>query len=536
MTRSHPASPAPRGLRMRPLAAALAAALGGALVLGACSSGSSDDERPAMPSASGEASAPADGPARVEMAPVATVRVPAELTGPTGIAWHAPSAHFVVVTDSGQVATIDGERFELVDLVASGLDALDDVTAGEGGELLALAGAGTLVALDVDAAGTPTIGASTAVALDAPATGIAFADPLDGPALSVDGAAGPVILEVEGGAADAVLELDAPDLGRTASLAVLGDAVVLAEGDAATLRVFDLDGTETLTLGAGGLGRVAGLASRDGTVIVAGTDAAGEAAFVAYDFQNAEEVEPDPADGPATLETTLARTGSTALPDGVRQPSGLAFDAATDSWLVATDQGELVVLDEAFADVRRRIDLPGFGQGEIEDLHLGRTGEVLLVAEDGGHVSARFDGTTWTAAAPVANPAVDVEVSAVAYRADGDTLHYVAESGPGKALITTARDGTEVTRTPIDASAVGLDSFDDYTVSSLVWTGDGFLVLSERYSTVFEMDADAVVTRAYGLDEAVEASGLALAGGELVVAFDHEDSAPVPPLGRYARP
>ena len=511
----------------RALVAALATT---ALALAACGSSSDDDEV-------GVVGGAVDDAAPVTLEQVATVPVPEPLTAPTGIVWHAPSTSFVVVTDSGQIATIDGESFAARGVIASGLDSLADVTAGADGSLLAADASGTLVDLSVDAGGAPVLGESVTVTTEGPLTGVALADELDGPGLLVDTATGPTVFELEDGIADEVLRLDGGGIERSAALALAGgERLVVADAASPRLVSFGFDGRVQLELRPEGLSTIEGVTVRGGTIIVAGRDVMNAPTFAAYDFDSGETIDPDPAAGPATLAATLPRAGESAWPEAVRQPSGLAWEPASASWVVATDQGEFFSLSEDFAEVRQRIALEGFGQGEIEDLHLAGAGRVLVVAEDGGYVPITLEGDTWRSGAYVENPAVDVEVSAIGYRSDEDALYYIANAGVGRALIVTTPDGRLVARRPIDTSAIGIDSLDGYTVASLFWTGEEFLVLSERYATVFAMGADGVVRRAWGLADAVEPSGLALRDGTLHVASDHEDSEPVPPVARYRLP
>ena len=115
-------------------------------------------------------------------------------------------------------------------------------------------------------------------------------------------------------------------------------------------------GKPMLELIAEGMLSITGVTSRDGTVIIAGVDTAGDLAFTAYNVQNEEVIDPNPANGPATLTATLPRGGDIDWPDAIRQPSGLAWEPVSQSWVVTTDQGEFFSLSQDFADVLYTID------------------------------------------------------------------------------------------------------------------------------------------------------------------------------------
>lgn len=466
----------------------------------------------------------------VEMAAVATIPVPDELTAPTGITWNPASERFIVVTDSGQVAAIHGDTFELTTVIDTDHDSFADITDDVNGPLAVTAN-GDLVDITIDA-DTITAVDRVTLELDAPVTGVAIHPLAEAPIVSTDNPDGPTVWLIDDGEVVPAAELALAGLTETSSLFIQGANPVVTKASAATVYQFSPDGEVELELTAGSLNTVEGATSRDGTIIVTGTSADGSV-FAAYNVQNDEEIITDPTEGPAGLTSILTVAGSATLPDGITQPSGIAFDPASNSWLVNTDQAEFFSISEDFGEILFSFDVPGFAQGDVEDIHLLEPGNAVVVSESGDYVPFTYDGATWTAGDIVENAEVDFEASAIGYDPAAGLL-YAPKEGP-KELVITDLDGTLVNRTGFDTSAIGA-SLEDYTVAGIAHADGRTWVLSEQYSTVFEIDTDGTVIAAYGLADAAEPAGLAVHDGEFWIVLDHEDSDPTPPVQRYTLP
>ena len=507
--------------------------LASAAMLAGCSG--DDDDPIDTVDASGSPGSAGEPGETVTLPLLGTRPLPPELTAPTGIAWDIDSGHFVVVTDTGQIATFDGDSFALAGTAGSGVAELNDVSTGTDGPI-ALAPSGALVSFDVDETGAVTLGETVTPALDFEPRGVAVSPESGRPVISRDGPAGPVLWSIDGTTATEALQLADASLTDTRSLAILGSSYLVGDADAPAFTVFDETGSFEVRLQAGGLASIGGITNRDGTFVLAGTDVDGMAVLAAYDLSNGEEIDPDPAAGPATLNATLRSTERVALPDGLAQPSGIAYDGRTDSLVFSTDQAEFFALSPDLAEIRFGFDIPGFNQGAVEDIVVTGPGRALVVTEDADYVPFDHDGSAWTAGDIVTVDGVDEEVSAIGFDTATGQLVYLPESGPGKSLLVVAPTGELVQEIEIDTAAVGLENLDDYTVAGIAHADGTFYVLSERYSTVFTMTPDGTVTGAYGLEDAAEASGITVFDGSLWVVFDHEDSQPVPPVARFPLP
>lgn len=471
----------------------------------------------------------------VSMAQVASVPVPAVLTSLTGITWHESSGQFIAVSDSGQIATIDGNAFTLSGLIDSGLPTLADITAGDG-NTIAMSSSGARVMVAVNETGQPQVVGTQTSTLDFVAQGIAIHPLLGVPVVSSDSSSGPSLWLLGESTTTLALQLNDETLTATSSLVLLGPTPLVSNAKAPVITRFDENGNPNLRLRAEGLSTIDGITNRDGTLIVTGSDSNNEPILAAYNVQNDEEINPDPSAGPATLTRLLQPTATISLPAEVVQPSGIAYDVLSDSLLVNTDQAEFFALSPDLVDIRYSFDVPGFTQGAIEDIHMIGPGRAAVVSESASYVPFEFDGTTWNARELVQVDGVDEEVSAIGHNEMTNQLAFIAESGPGKTLISTTLAGAPVQDIAIDTRAVGIDNLDDYTVAGITYHDGLFYVLSEQYSTVFTMTTAGVVTAAYGLDDAVEPTGLTVFDGSLWVVFDHEDSEPTPPVARYPLP
>lgn len=479
---------------------------------------------------------PSDGGEEVVPMPqVAAVATPDELSTLTGIAWDEASGHFVVVTDSGQVASLDGDAFAAVSVVDSGADSLTDVTVDVDG-LLALAPTGEQLAVEVTDAGEVRVGDSRPASLDVEPRGVVAGPELDGPLVIRDGGAGPTVLSIDAGTAAEELQLDDATMTAASSLAVINGQFLASDANAPTVTIFDERGAFGARLGAEGMASIEGITNRDGTFVFVGTDASGEGVIGTYNLTDGQEVDPDPAAGPATLVSTLTATERLPVPDGLTQPSGIAYDGETASMLVNTDQGEFFALSPDLADVRFSLDVSGFDQGNIEDVHVTGPGRAAMVVEDASYIPFSHDGTTWAAGERVAVDALDAKVSAIGFDEASGQLVFIPEDGPDKSLVVTTLEGAFVEEVDIDATAVGLEDLDDYTVAGISHHDGLFHVLSEQYSTVFTMTPEGEVTAALGLADVEEPSGLTVHDGSIWVVLDHEDSEPAPPVVRYPLP
>ncbi len=70
------------------------------------------------------------------------------------------------------------------------------------------------------------------------------------------------------------------------------------------------------------------------------------------------------------------------MPQGLTQPSGIAYDGESESLLVNTDQREFFALSPDLTDIRFKVDVPGFNQVNIEDIHVTGPGQAAMVVED----------------------------------------------------------------------------------------------------------------------------------------------------------
>lgn len=479
--------------------------------------------------------AQADGQAVVPMPQVDAIPVPAELSALTGIAWHEASGHFVAVSDSGQIASLDSDSFAPVSIIDSGTDALSDVTVDTDG-LLALAPTGERLSVVIDDAGEVQVSATRTATLDFEPRGVVVSPELDAALVSAGSASGPSIWAVDGASATEELQLEDATMTTASSLAVINGMFLASDADAPTVTIFDERGEFRARLGAEGMSSIEGITNKDGTFVFVGTDPSGAAVMATYNLTDGHEIDPDPAAGPATLTTTLTATESIDVPDGLAQPSGIAYDDESESMLVNTDQGEFFALSPDLSDVRFTVDVPGFNQGNIEDVHVTGPGEAAMVVEDASYVPFSYDGTTWVAGQRVVVDALDAKVSAIGVDEAAGQFVFIPEDGPDKSLIVTTPDGEFVQERDLDTSAVGIENLDDYTVAGISYHEGLFYVLSEQYSTILTMTPQGVVTNAYGLADAEEPSGLTVYDGSIWAVLDHEDSEPVPPVVRYPLP
>lgn len=333
------------------------------------------------------------------------------------------------MSDSGQIASLDGDSFAPVSIIDSGVDALSDITVDTDG-LLALAPTGERSTVEIDSAGLAQVSDTRPTTLDFEPRGVVVSPDFDGPLVSADSAAGPSVWALDGASATEELQLDDATMTTASSLAVINGMFLASAADAPTVTIFDERGEFGARLGAEGMSSIEGITNRDGTFAFVGTDTSGTAVMASYNLTDGHEIDPDPAAGPATLTTTLTATQSLPVPDGLTQPSGIAYDGESDSLLVNTDQGEFFGLSPDLTDIRFTLDVPGFNQGNIEDIHVTGPGQAAMVVEDASYVPFSYDGTTWSAGEQVVVDALDAEVSAIGFDEAAGQLVFIPEDGP----------------------------------------------------------------------------------------------------------
>ncbi len=471
----------------------------------------------------------------VQMEPVAQIPIPSSLGLVTGVTWQAQAELFLATTQDGKVALFDGKSYELRVSVNVATEALIDINSQQE-QIVALSASGQAIYLKYQGEDQLEVLALDSTHKLSSTQGIAL-HPQSGQTLfSVDSDQGPQIWTISEQGPEQLLQLQEAYLKRSDSFSIFGAEPVVVKRDSAQLFVFKEDGTPSLRLKCDGMKIVTGVTTRDGTIIASGISEDNQMVFSAYNLQNEEQINPNPVEGPAQLASILTAAAEHSLPQPIRQPSGIAWDAQSKHWLLSTDQGEFFALAEDLSHVASFRDIPGFVQGEVEDIHLLGLGRAGVVSESGNYIPFTYDGHAWQPGTIVENQALDFEVSAFAVDYERGRFYYIANSGPGKRLVVTDAQGQALQEHALDTQTVGLENFDVYTVAALVFHQGSLYLLSEQYSSVFKLSPEGVFEAGWGLDDAAEASAMTIFDGKLWVAFDHEDSAPTPNMKSYLLP
>ncbi|CAM2010179.1 hypothetical protein [Acanthopleuribacter pedis] len=243
----------------------------------------------------------------------------------------------------------------------------------------------------------------------------------------------------------------------------------------------------------------------------------------------------------------LAVVDQIALPEDVKQPSGLYRDAL-GRWFISTDQAEIFELDAGFGSVGRfevTYENVACNQGCTEAV--SGTGDSLHILTDEGYV-ARYqrDGTGFQyreefSTAYQGSSGEDLVFSGLSYRPDTQTFYLLSDApdaDQADMLLEVDASFNELSRKTLSYSGELSGSLFEYDAAGVQYHNGKIYALSDLYNTLLEINLDGEIQRAFAIDREVlrEPSDLFIHEGLIYMVGDHENEEPTPPVTVFALP
>ena len=247
----------------------------------------------------------------------------------------------------------------------------------------------------------------------------------------------------------------------------------------------------------------------------------------------------DPTAGPLELSEFVTAVAANPLPGRIDQPSGLTYLEADRAFAIVTDQAELFVVSDDFADVRSVTALAGgllvTRQGVMEG-GVAIDGQRVAVSGDTGRIDVwrRDSGPGFSLESAIALPgaAGEGEVAGIAYNPRTAEYYLGAERGLAIAVVDAA--GRPLRELTVEDDLRGRlkpgRSLSEYQVSGLDYADGLLYAVSEPYNTLFVIDPEHGVLRALGIENGGPISAIAVRDGTAYLPLDHNWVDPRPPL------
>ena len=260
----------------------------------------------------------------------------------------------------------------------------------------------------------------------------------------------------------------------------------------------------------------------------------------------AQELELDPALAPLQATDRAVEQARHSLPRAISQPSGIVRDALNGRFLVSTDQGELFELDDSFEILARRMVARGpllLRQGSVEAVTVmgssGASGSSLLVAGEGVPQSL-LDGRKPTDLLEWSSELSETEIAGITYRAPApgevEGRLYAVENDSAEVIELTP-SGRLVSRWKPVIGGSFEDRISSYCFSGVSASGSSLWIVSQSYSTLFEVDPIThEIRRIVELPLVGEYSDVTVVGTDAYLTVDHDLFEERPPLVRVTLP
>ena len=234
-----------------------------------------------------------------------------------------------------------------------------------------------------------------------------------------------------------------------------------------------------------------------------------------------------PEDPPVPVVQTAALTRSLTYPGEILQPSGIAWDASADQFLIVTDQAELFAVSRHLDKLLSRTTM---SRAPL----IARQGSVETVAalESGAVVAGRDHSLpTWQAADGVWRRGEPLRTDGSGLPMSGDVTAMAFEPGTGRlfaadedgALWRQAQSGSGWEPLVLSGEVREGRTLDEYRIVGLEYSAGRLYALTAHYPNILVIDpASGRIEQAFALDGLQDQSGLAIVSGEAFVTVDHE--------------
>ena len=246
-----------------------------------------------------------------------------------------------------------------------------------------------------------------------------------------------------------------------------------------------------------------------------------------------------PDDYPTEVDTIVGLARTIALPENVKQPSGIDFNAENALFLV-TDQAEIVELTEDFAAINSSVTISNkpllFRQGSVESLDCYQ--DKMYIGGDLGVIEIWEEANGGWQKVDAIQPQIkqganiDAEAEALAVDPSNGNIYIGKES-----LITIIdQQGQMIREFNLQMPAKSGRSVSEYLIAGMDFHKGALYVITEYHSAILKVNPDTgEVGFIYAIEGITEGAGLTVTDDAFFVVVDHELNEASPGMKMYWR-
>lgn len=248
------------------------------------------------------------------------------------------------------------------------------------------------------------------------------------------------------------------------------------------------------------------------------------------------EVDPNPANGPIS-NITIINNMQSPLTTQVKDPAGITYLPDTNTYLVSTDNREVLEISPNFSSVISKIKLPNapLSIGDTEGITYLGNGNAAVAGENGVIILLDRDNKTWVERErfSIPNFVSGSQLGSLAYDATTQTL-YTAQKKKQKLLYSIHLPSKTSTRIEMALSPSlhekDARKWQEYTIAGLQFF-DGLLYgISEEFNSLLIFTPQGELNAVHGLANVNESSGITINKQKITLIGDSEGYLPSPPM------
>ena len=243
-------------------------------------------------------------------------------------------------------------------------------------------------------------------------------------------------------------------------------------------------------------------------------------------------------DYPTEIHSTHPIALSIALPEEVKQPSGIDFDETRGAFFLVTDQAEIMELTENFQAVTSSVTISSkpliFRQGSVESIDCFQ--DKMYIGGDLGVVEIwEKADNTWKKSAviqPQGNQGINLEAEALAIHPENGNIYL----GKDSTITIIDPKGNFVSEYALQGVPKRGRQLSDYIIAGMDFYEGVLYVLTEYHSAILQVNpSSGEIIAVEALEGITEGAGLAVTAESYFVVVDHELNEASPGVKVYKR-
>lgn len=253
------------------------------------------------------------------------------------------------------------------------------------------------------------------------------------------------------------------------------------------------------------------------------------------------EVDPNPANGPISNITILNSTLA-PLTTLVKDPAGIVFLQDTNTYLVSTDNREILEISNNFSSVISKITLPNapLSIGDTEGITYLGNGKAAVAGENGVIILLERINNIWQEQErfAITNFVASTQLGSLTYDAATQTL-YTAQKKKQKRLYSIHLPSKKSTMVEMALSANLHEKqsrkWQEFTIAGMQFSNGLLYAISEEFNSLLIFTPHGELKGAHGLANVNESSGITISfnktkGANITLIGDAEGYLPDPPV------